>query len=66
MLAGCAQDADIPVFVSGMRKDAGYESTRLFEKLGITPLPYGTLVFSYMRIWSAISKNEDPRCAFCL
>ena len=61
-----AKDADIPVFVSVARKDAGYESTRLFEKLSIIPLPYGTLVFSYMRIWSAISKNEDPRCAFSI
>jgi hypothetical protein len=54
-----AKDADIPVFVSGMRKDVGYESTRLFEKLSIFPLPYGTLVFSYMKIWAKISRGEN-------
>lgn len=54
-----AKTAGIPVFVVNVKSGISYESTSLFSELGIIPLPYGTYVSAYMKIWAAISNNAD-------
>ncbi len=54
-----ARSEKIPVFVSGVKDGTSYESTSLFGNLGITPLPYGTLISAYMKLWAGISQGED-------
>lgn len=52
-----AKEKDIPVFVVGVKDGIAYESTKLFDNIGITPLPYGTFVSAYMRIWAELSRK---------
>lgn len=54
-----AKTAGVPVFVVNVKPGISYESTRLFGKLGIIPLPFGTYISAYMKIWAAVSMNED-------
>ena len=54
-----AKNAEVPVFVVNVKPGISYESTRMFDKLGIIPLPFGTYVSAYMKIWAAISLGED-------
>ncbi|MBQ2828270.1 MAG: asparaginase [Clostridia bacterium] len=53
-----AKEKDIPVFVVGVKSGVAYESTKLFDDIGIIPLPYGTFVSAYMRIWAELSKRK--------
>ncbi len=41
----------IPLYISGTGQPADYESTAVFEALGITRLPKCTLAAAYMRLW---------------
>lgn len=50
-----AKEKEIPVYVLGSKNDITYESTEVFRKLNITPLPYGTFISAYMKIWIDIS-----------
>lgn len=54
-----AKNAGIPIFISGVKEGASYESTRFFEELGISPLPYETFICSYMKIWAGISCGKS-------
>ena len=54
-----AADEKIPVFVIGVKEGTSYESSSLFDKLGIIPLPYGTLISYYMRLWAGISLGAE-------
>lgn len=56
-----ASDMGIPVFVVNVKSGIRYESTKLFEKLKIIPLPYSTYVSAYMKIWAAISLGKDVK-----
>lgn len=53
------RDAKIPMFVVNVQAGVSYESTRLFEQLGIIPLPFSTYVSAYMKIWAAVSLGAD-------
>lgn len=53
-----AKELNIPVFVVGVKSGVAYESTKLFDDIGIIPLPYGTFVSAYMRIWAELSKRK--------
>lgn len=54
-----ADSLKIPVYTVNVRDGISYESTKLFDNLGIIPLPYGTYIAAYMKIWAAISLNCD-------
>lgn len=54
-----AKSANVPVFVVNVKQGISYESTRLFGKLGIIPLPFSTYISAYMKIWAAVSLGED-------
>lgn len=55
-----AKNADIPVFAVNVKSDIGYKSAELFGSLGIIPLPYGTYIAAYMKIWAAVSLGKNP------
>ena len=54
-----AKNSGIPVFVVNVKQGINYESTNLFNQLGIIPLPYGTYVSAYIKIWAAVSMGVD-------
>ncbi len=54
-----ATDNQIPMFVLGANSEAGYESTRIYKELNINPLPHGTFISAYMKMWIATSMNYD-------
>lgn len=54
-----AKEKDIPVFVVGVKSGVAYESTKLFDNIGVTPLPYGTFVSAYMKIWAEMSIGKN-------
>ena len=54
-----ATENRIPLFVLGANSEAGYESTRIYKELNITPLPHGTFISAYMKMWIATSMNYD-------
>ena len=54
-----AKEKNIPVFASSIYSSAGYVSTKAFDELGITPLPFCSLPAAYMKCWAAISRNES-------
>ncbi len=54
-----ADNKQIPMFVLGANSDAGYESTRIYNELNINPLPHGTFISTYMKMWIATSLGYD-------
>lgn len=50
-----AKEKRVPVYVVGVNGGVAYESTKLFDDVGIVPLPYGTYVSAYMKIWAEMS-----------
>jgi len=54
-----AKSLKIPVYTVNVKDGISYESTKLFADLGIIPLPYGTFIAAYMKIWAAVSLNYD-------
>ena len=46
-----AKSRSIPVFLTGATEGDVYESTRVFEALGITPLPRIAPIAAYMKLW---------------
>ncbi len=55
-----AKEAGIPVFVTGVKEGFAYESTKLFNSIGITPLPFGTFISAYMKLWADLSRKIAP------
>lgn len=45
----------IPLYLVGMKEGNRYESTRVFEKLGINILPEVTPIYAYVELWSKFS-----------
>ena len=54
-----AKDKNIPVFVTGTYCGVAYKSTALYSALGVKPVPYGTYISVYMKIWAGISTGKD-------
>ncbi len=52
-----ATEKNIPMYVLGAKSETGYESTRIYKKLNIQPLPYGTFISAYMKLWTELSNN---------
>lgn len=52
-----AKKAQIPVFAVNVRSGAKYESSVLFEKLGIIALPFCAFPAMYIKAWLAGSNN---------
>ncbi len=50
-----ATERQIPMYVLGSKLDTGYESTRIYNELNIQPLPYGTFISAYMKLWAELS-----------
>lgn len=55
-----AKASGVPVFIVNAKSGISYESTKLFADLEIIPLPYGTYISAYMKIWAAISLGKNP------
>lgn len=54
-----AREREIPVFAVNVKGGVSYESTKAFEMLGIAPLPYGTYVSAYMKLWAGVSLGKE-------
>lgn len=54
-----AKEQNIPMFVSSIYSSEGYVSTKSYESLGITALPFCSLPCAYMKCWAAISRKES-------
>ena len=54
-----AREQGITVFVTGVKEGISYESTKGFAALGIIPLPYGTHISAFMKIWAGVSLGKD-------
>ena len=52
-----ATERQIPMYVLGAKSETGYESTRIYKELNIQPLPYGTFISAYMKLWAELSAN---------
>lgn len=52
-----ATERQIPMYVLGAKSETGYESTRIYKELNIQPLPYGTFVYAYMKLWAELSNS---------
>lgn len=59
-----ARDFNMPVFITNIHGGAAYESSKLYEELGVIPLPCLTFVSVFMRLWIGISKNENLKNLF--
>lgn len=42
---------NIQMYICGVPKGLGYESTKYYNELGIEVLPYGTDIYWYMKLW---------------
>ena len=60
-----AKDRDIPVFVVNVHGGTTYESSKLYDKLGITVLPMCSFISVYMKTWLAISLEKDIKEFVC-
>lgn len=60
-----AKECGTPVFLSGARRDDVYASAREFERLGIIPVVEKPFAATYLRLWAAISREEDLKTLFC-
>lgn len=54
-----AKDTGLPVFLCNAPKGETYETAKLYDELGIIPLPDTTFAFVYMRLWFGISRGEN-------
>ena len=54
-----ANEMNVPMFVLGANSEAGYESTKVYKELNINPLPHGTFISAYMKMWIATSMEYD-------
>ena len=60
-----AKEKDVPVFVVNVHGGTTYESSKLYNDLGITVLPMCSFVSIYMKIWLAISLEKDIKEFVC-
>lgn len=50
---------NVPVFVTNTNPAVCYESTRIYNELGIKTLPFSTYISAYMKIWVAVSLKHN-------
>ncbi|MBR2989096.1 MAG: asparaginase [Clostridia bacterium] len=53
-----------PVFVVNIGKGITYESSKLFDQLGLIPVLSSTFASVYMRLWIAVSRGENLHSIF--
>lgn len=56
-----ANDKQIPIFVLSPYSNTNYESTKIYEQLNITPIPYCTFISAYIKLWIANSLGYDVK-----
>ena len=60
-----AKEKDVPVLVVNVHGGTTYESSKLYDDLGITVLPMCSFVSIYMKTWLAISLEKDIKEFVC-
>lgn len=54
-----AKENNIPIFIPNVNGGISYESTKTFNELSLTVLPYSAIPAIYVKIWIAISIGAD-------
>ena len=54
-----AKENNIPIFIPNVKGDISYDTTKVFEDLGLNLLVFATTPASYVKIWLAISLKKD-------
>lgn len=54
-----AKEKNIPIFIPGVKSGKNYESTKIYNELSITVLPFMTLPATYIKLYIAISLNQN-------
>lgn len=54
-----AKEKDITVYLTGASSGDTYESTKLFEKFNIIPLPKASPIAMYIKLWLCVSSEQD-------
>ena len=54
-----AKEKGVPVFVVNVQEGTAYNSSKLFEDLGIIPLPFCTRISIFVKCWLALSTEKD-------
>lgn len=61
-----AKEQGIPVFLTGVSSGDSYESTSVFEELGMIPLPVISPIAAYLKLWFADACGYDLKTALML
>ena len=56
-----AKNLGVPVFLPNVSNGTAYESSKLYEKLSLTVLPYSTVPAIYTKIWLAVSLKKQVK-----
>ena len=54
-----AKAKNVPVFIPNIKGDISYDTTKIFDELGVTVLIFATSPATYVKIWLAVSLNKD-------
>ncbi|MBO7254269.1 MAG: hypothetical protein J6V36_03095, partial [Clostridia bacterium] len=54
-----AKEKDVKIFLTGVGNDIPYESTSVYNALGITPLPCISPVSAYVKLWLLEESDAD-------
>lgn len=60
-----AKENDIPVFIVNVHGGTTYESSKLYDDLGITVLPMCSFISVYIKTWLAISLEKNIKEFVC-
>ncbi len=60
-LCNKAREKDIPVFLVNARGGIGYESTQVYDDMGLEVLPFCSKIAIYMKCWIALSLEKPVR-----
>lgn len=58
-----AKEKRVPIFLAGANYNTDYESTKIFNQLGIIVLGQSSPIAMYMKLWMGICQGQDP-CEF--
>ena len=47
------------MFIPNIKGDISYDTTEIFNELGVTPLVFATIPAIYVKIWLAVSLGKD-------
>lgn len=59
-----AAENNVPVFVVNVKEGEAYISSKEFDRLNIIPVYSSTFVSTYVKLWIAISRNEELKTIF--